>query len=405
MMRVLLIAEHHSEEAGAVNASPRPDTLPGVSPFYRFAALRLSARSSSGCTACEVRGLGARPDDRRPRRRSQPHLQPRPLAAGRRARAAAAAFHGQVGAVEAGAAHAAPLGWRVPRAARRGRRGGDGDRRAALSRGTGDGDVPRGNSALQGTSQEAPAAPSHRHRANRARGRRPASCRPRSAAWTACPASVRCASPSGRRCPSTISQGWTQGRPPRRPHAASGPRSSGSRRSWQPTRRRADEPAHRRGPMRSASIPGMSDSRDPDGDRRRLARPPRLPRAAEDDRGRRRPSGEHPGRLRQHARDALGRGASADGRRRPRHADELDLPQRAASPATSRAAYFAPELLEQLDRLPELVASFGFAWAKEAGYEADDFLAAAVACRDEARRRDAGRDERPRQLPAGVANR
>ena len=35
-------------------------------------------------------------------------------------------------------------------------------------------------------------------------------------------------------------------------------------------------------------------------------------------------------------------------------------------------------LLEQLDALPELVASFGFAPAKAAGYEADDFLAAAA---------------------------
>ena len=40
--------------------------------------------------------------------------------------------------------------------------------------------------------------------------------------------------------------------------------------------------------------------------------------------------------------------------------------------------YFAPELLEQLDMLPELVAALGFAAAKGAGYEADDFLAAAV---------------------------
>jgi DNA polymerase I len=40
---------------------------------------------------------------------------------------------------------------------------------------------------------------------------------------------------------------------------------------------------------------------------------------------------------------------------------------------------FDDELLEQLDLLPELVASFGFGYAKEAGYEADDFLAAAVA--------------------------
>jgi len=40
---------------------------------------------------------------------------------------------------------------------------------------------------------------------------------------------------------------------------------------------------------------------------------------------------------------------------------------------------FDDELLEQLDLLPELVRAFGFAAAKGAGYEADDFLAAAVA--------------------------
>ena len=39
---------------------------------------------------------------------------------------------------------------------------------------------------------------------------------------------------------------------------------------------------------------------------------------------------------------------------------------------------FPPELTGQLDRLPELVEAFGFPWAKQAGYEADDFLAAAV---------------------------
>jgi DNA polymerase-1 len=40
---------------------------------------------------------------------------------------------------------------------------------------------------------------------------------------------------------------------------------------------------------------------------------------------------------------------------------------------------FDPELLEQLAVLPELVGSFGFVSAKAPGYEADDFLAAAVA--------------------------
>jgi DNA polymerase-1 len=40
---------------------------------------------------------------------------------------------------------------------------------------------------------------------------------------------------------------------------------------------------------------------------------------------------------------------------------------------------FADELVEQLDILPELVRAAGFVAAKGAGYEADDFLAAAVA--------------------------
>jgi DNA polymerase-1 len=43
---------------------------------------------------------------------------------------------------------------------------------------------------------------------------------------------------------------------------------------------------------------------------------------------------------------------------------------------------FPPELTSQLDRLPELVGAFGFAWAKAPGYEADDFLAAAVAAEE-----------------------
>src|SRR5919206_4833411 len=39
---------------------------------------------------------------------------------------------------------------------------------------------------------------------------------------------------------------------------------------------------------------------------------------------------------------------------------------------------FDDELLEQLAMLPDLVRAFGFAAAKAPGYEADDFLAAAV---------------------------
>jgi DNA polymerase-1 len=44
---------------------------------------------------------------------------------------------------------------------------------------------------------------------------------------------------------------------------------------------------------------------------------------------------------------------------------------------------FDDELVEQLDLLPELVEAFGFASAKAPGYEADDFLAAAVAKEEE----------------------
>ena len=40
---------------------------------------------------------------------------------------------------------------------------------------------------------------------------------------------------------------------------------------------------------------------------------------------------------------------------------------------------FEPDIIDQLDVLPEFVAALGFANAKQAGYEADDFLAAAVA--------------------------
>jgi DNA polymerase-1 len=51
-------------------------------------------------------------------------------------------------------------------------------------------------------------------------------------------------------------------------------------------------------------------------------------------------------------------------------------------PAYQSGREFEPALLEQLDLAPELAAAMGFAVAKEAGYEADDFVAAAVAAED-----------------------
>ena len=43
---------------------------------------------------------------------------------------------------------------------------------------------------------------------------------------------------------------------------------------------------------------------------------------------------------------------------------------------------FDDEIVDQLDVLPEFVAACGFANAKGPGYEADDFLAAAVAAEE-----------------------
>jgi DNA polymerase-1 len=48
---------------------------------------------------------------------------------------------------------------------------------------------------------------------------------------------------------------------------------------------------------------------------------------------------------------------------------------------------FDESLLEQLDLLPELVEALGFAAAKAPGYEADDFMAAAVAAQAKSRGR------------------
>jgi DNA polymerase-1 len=60
--------------------------------------------------------------------------------------------------------------------------------------------------------------------------------------------------------------------------------------------------------------------------------------------------------------------------------DSLDTPtyRHEALDAYQSGREFDGELLEQLDMLPELVASTGFAYAKAPGYEADDFLGAAA---------------------------
>ncbi len=61
--------------------------------------------------------------------------------------------------------------------------------------------------------------------------------------------------------------------------------------------------------------------------------------------------------------------------------DTLDAPtyRHRALESYQSGRVFDAELVEQLDILPQFVAACGFACAKAAGYEADDFLAAAVA--------------------------
>jgi DNA polymerase I len=64
--------------------------------------------------------------------------------------------------------------------------------------------------------------------------------------------------------------------------------------------------------------------------------------------------------------------------------DTLEAPTKRHEmfPAYQSGREFDDDLIEQLNVLPELVATFGFANAKAPGYEADDFLAAAVAAEE-----------------------
>ena len=67
--------------------------------------------------------------------------------------------------------------------------------------------------------------------------------------------------------------------------------------------------------------------------------------------------------------------------------DTLDLPnfRQRLFPLYQSGRQFDEELIDQLAVLPQLVAACGFANAKAAGYEADDFLAAGVAAEERRR--------------------
>jgi exodeoxyribonuclease III len=66
--------------------------------------------------------------------------------------------------------------------------------------------------------------------------------------------------------------------------------------------------------------------------------------------------------------------------------DSLDAPTKRHEmfPAYQSGREFDEELIEQLTVLPDFVAAFGFSNAKAPGFEADDFLAAAVAAEERA---------------------
>ncbi len=66
--------------------------------------------------------------------------------------------------------------------------------------------------------------------------------------------------------------------------------------------------------------------------------------------------------------------------------DTLDAPTRRHEmfPGYQSGRVFDEELIEQLDVLPEFVAALGFANAKAPGFEADDFISAAVAAEERA---------------------
>jgi exodeoxyribonuclease-3 len=64
--------------------------------------------------------------------------------------------------------------------------------------------------------------------------------------------------------------------------------------------------------------------------------------------------------------------------------DTLDSPtyRHDAFPSYQSGREFDAALLEQLAVLPQVVEAFGFAWGKAAGFEADDFIASAVAAEE-----------------------
>ena len=95
-----------------------------------------------------------------------------------------------------------------------------------------------------------------------------------------------------------------------------------------------------------------------------------------------RPAGRRARRLHEHARRLWEAEQPRAVARRLGHARRADVPARGASPATRAGASSTTSCSSSSTCCPELVEAFGFVAAKAPGYEADDFLAAAVAAEE-----------------------
>ena len=132
-------------------------------------------------------------------------------------------------------------------------------------------------------------------------------------------------------------------------------------------------------------------------DRRRLARPPRLPRRAEAHPECSRAAGECPHGLRELPARALGLRAARGGGRRVGHAGDTRPTATRRCRRTSPVASSRTRCSSSSACCRGSCESFGFLVGKERGYEADDFLAAAAAAWPGPGARC---DLRPRCLPA-----
>ena len=236
-------------------------------------------------------------------------------------------------------------------------RRGEGDveaiahRGRARARGRDRGHVPGGDAPEEGPAQEARGAPAHRRGADRAR--RPAcrSCPPRSAGPTGSAGSGRCRWPTASRSTSRDLEGM-----------------DAKRAATIATERLMERDRRAEG---DAVKPLLVD-------RRRLARPPRLPRAAEVDPACNAACVGFANML----TPPLGGRAAARGARRLGHATRCRPTGTRRSSAYQSGRVFDDVAARAARRCcRELVGALGFAAAKAAGYEADDFLGAAVASR------------------------